>query len=61
MKADTIRYLHKQRCSPQEIAPIVGMEPRRVREFIARGYRWPRHRAERERINLNRLAMRCGF
>lgn len=61
MKADTIRYLYAQRCSAQEIALAVGMEPCRVREFIARGLRWPRHRAAREGIALNRLAMRCGF
>lgn len=62
-KIETIRLLKAERCSPDEIAIVVGMRADRVRHLIKRGCRWPRHRTDRERreLNLNRLAMRCGF
>jgi len=49
MKAATIRLLASERCSAEEIAVFLGMDPCRVRWLLRRGGHWPRRDSEHEK------------
>lgn len=62
MKADAVRTFAEERCSAEEIAAFLGMDPYRVRWLLKRGGRWPLHHEPKDtqERRLNRLVARLA-